>query len=129
MNRVTFYSKSQRPRAAEPPPASPPHPGTGPAAGPSARAPRLRPFLARHERILLVAAAVLLSVSAFLAYIAVKPPPREITQHDVDAAVLHTLDSTVLPSRAAKAYEIVQRSVVRVRQLEHEKDDEDRVRG
>ncbi|MGH8851702.1 MAG: S1C family serine protease [Casimicrobiaceae bacterium] len=129
MNRVTLYSKSRRPGAAEAGPAAPPDPASA-AAEPAARssAGRVRRFLSRHERMLLVA-AVLLSVSAIVAYTALKPPPREVTQHDVDAAVLHTLDSTVLPSRAAKAYEIVQRSVVRVRQLEHEKDDEDKVRG
>ena len=124
MNKVTLYSKSRRPQAAEPPAAAPPAPvRTAPAA-------RLRGFLSRHERILLVAVAVLLSVGAFLAYNSMKPPPRQLTQKDVDAAVLHTLDTNVLPSRAAKAYEIVQRSVVRVRQLEHTDDAEsDHVRG
>jgi S1-C subfamily serine protease len=73
---------------------------------------------------------VLLSVGAFLAYNSMKPPARPLTQKDIDAAVLHTLDTNVLPSRAAKAYEIVQRSVVRVRQLEHTEDaDGDHVRG
>jgi S1-C subfamily serine protease len=91
---------------------------------------RLRGFLSRHERILLVAVAVLLSVAAFLAYNSMKPPPRQLTQKDVDAAVLHTLDTNVLPSRAAKAYEIVQRSVVRVRQIERSDEAEaDHVRG
>ena len=124
MNKVTLYSKSRRPQAAEPPAAAPPAPVR------TARAARLRGFLSRHERILLVAVAVLLSVGAFLAYNSMKPPPRQLTQKDVDAAVLHTLDTNVLPSRAAKAYEIVQRSVVRVRQLEYTDDAEsDHVRG
>ena len=96
----------------------------------TARAARLRGFLSRYARILLVAAAVLLSVAAFLAYNSMKPPPRQLTQKDVDAAVLHTLDTNVLPSRAAKAYEIVQRSVVRVRQFEHNDEaSADQVRG
>jgi len=124
MNKVTLYSKSRRPPAAETPDAPPPAPArTAPAA-------RVRRFLSRHERILLVAVAVLLSVGAFLAYNSMKPPARPLTQKDIDAAVLHTLDTNVLPSRAAKAYEIVQRSVVRVRQLEHTEDaDGDHVRG
>jgi S1-C subfamily serine protease len=71
----------------------------------------------------------LLSIGAFLVYNAMKPPPRQLTQNDIDAAVLHTLDTNVLPSRAAKAYEIVQRSVVRVRQIEHDEGDADHVRG
>jgi S1-C subfamily serine protease len=124
MNKVTLYSKSRRPPAAEPPDAPPPAPVR------TARTARLRGFLSRHERILLVAVAVLLSVAAFLAYNSMKPPSRQLTQKDVDAAVLHTLDSNVLPSRAAKAYEIVQRSVVRVRQIEHSDEaDADHVRG
>ena len=139
MNKVTLYSKSRRPLADEPSTSASrgddragtrtPDSAT-PASRPARAVARARGFLTRHERVLLLAAAVLLSVSAIIAYTALKPPPREITQHDVDAAVLHTLDTTVLPSRAAKAYEIVQRSVVRVRQLEHTKEDEsDKVRG
>src|SRR5205823_5311377 len=47
-----------------------------------------------------------------------------ITQEDIDAAVLHTLETVELPSRAAKAAEAVRESVVRVRGLgrEQEKD-------
>ena len=86
--------------------------------------------MARHERIALVVFTALLSSLVVIGYTATKPPARQITQHDIDAAVLHTLDSNVLPSAAAKAFEIVQQSVVRVRRLEHLKDEEDdRVRG
>jgi S1-C subfamily serine protease len=86
--------------------------------------------MARHERIALVVFTALLSALLVIGYTATRPPARQITQHDIDAAVLHTLDSNVLPSAAAKAYEIVQQSVVRVRRLEHLKDEEDdRVRG
>ena len=86
--------------------------------------------MARHERIALVVLTALLSSLLVIGYTATKPPARQITQHDIDAAVLHTLDSNVLPSAAAKAFEIVQQSVVRVRRLEHLKDEEDdRVRG
>jgi S1-C subfamily serine protease len=48
-----------------------------------------------------------------------KPAPRAITQRDIDAAVLHTLETKQLPSAAARAYEIVRPSVVRVRGLGH----------
>jgi serine protease DegQ len=86
--------------------------------------------MARHERIALVVFTALLSSLLVIGYTATKPPARQISQHDIDAAVLHTLDSNVLPSAAAKAFEIVQQSVVRVRRLEHLKDEEDdRVRG
>jgi S1-C subfamily serine protease len=141
MKRITLYSKSSRShtadggddRAAAGEGAKPDGSGQGDEGrlaarrGPTARA---RAFMARHERIALVVFTVLLSSLLVIGYIATKPPARPITQHDIDAAVLHTLDSNVLPSAAAKAFEIVQQSVVRVRRLEHLKDEEDdRVRG
>jgi S1-C subfamily serine protease len=43
------------------------------------------------------------------------PPARRITQQDIDAAVLHTLTTKSLPSRAARAYAAIRPSVVRVR--------------
>lgn len=52
---------------------------------------------------------------AVLAWHALRPAPREFTQDDVDAAVLHTLENKTLPSRAAKAAEAVRPSVVLVR--------------
>jgi S1-C subfamily serine protease len=56
------------------------------------------------------------------------PPPREITQRDIDAAVLKTLETKPLPSKAAQAYELVRHAVVRVRGLgtdgEPDKDEE-----
>ncbi len=44
-----------------------------------------------------------------------RPPGRALTQQDIDAAVLHTLETARLPSTASRAYEAVRRSVVRVR--------------
>jgi S1-C subfamily serine protease len=41
-------------------------------------------------------------------------PPREITQEDIRAAVLHTLETNTLPSPVAKAYDVIRSSVVRV---------------
>jgi S1-C subfamily serine protease len=141
MKRITLYSKSSRSHTADgrddrPVPgqvAKPEGAGQGDEgrlaarAGPTARA---RAFMARHERIALVVFTALLSSLLVIGYTATRPPARQITQHDIDAAVLHTLDSNVLPSAAAKAFEIVQQSVVRVRRLEHLRDEEDdRVRG
>src|SRR3984893_7420133 len=141
MKRITLYSKSSRSHTADgrddrPVPgqvAKPEGAGQGHEARLAAsqgRAARARAFMARHERIALVVFTALLSALLVIGYTATRPPARQITQHDIDAAVLHTLDSNVLPSAAAKAYEIVQQSVVRVRRLEHLKDEEDdRVRG
>ncbi len=42
-------------------------------------------------------------------------PARTFTQKDIDAAVLHTLETRTLPSPAARAYEAVRPSVVLVR--------------
>ena len=47
---------------------------------------------------------------------------RKLTQEDINAAVLKTLETTVLPSAAAKAYETILPSVVRVVGLGKDKD-------
>ncbi len=113
MKRITLYSKSSRShtadgrddRAVPGPVAKPDGAGQGDEGqlaarpGPTARA---RAFMARHERIALVVFTALLSSLLVIGYTATKPPARQITQHDIDAAVLHTLDSNVLPSAAAK---------------------------
>jgi S1-C subfamily serine protease len=44
----------------------------------------------------------------------IRPDVRRLTQKDIDSAVLKTLETTVLPSPAAKAYEAISPSVVRV---------------
>jgi S1-C subfamily serine protease len=56
---------------------------------------------------------------------AMQPQPREITQRDIDAAVLHTLETKPLPSAAARAYAVIRPSVVRVRGLGHHGRDDD----
>jgi S1-C subfamily serine protease len=43
------------------------------------------------------------------------PAPRELTQQDIDAAVMRTLENNTLPSRMAKAYDAIRPAVVRVR--------------
>jgi S1-C subfamily serine protease len=91
---------------------------------------RFRKFTVRHERVLLVASAVLLSLALFAAYLERQPQSPRLTQRDIDAAVIHTLETHVLPSAEAKAFAAVQRSVVRVRQLKHiEGQQSDRVAG
>jgi S1-C subfamily serine protease len=46
-----------------------------------------------------------------------KPSPHVYTQEDIDAAVLHTLETKTLPSPMAKAYDAIRDSVVRVRAM------------
>ena len=75
---------------------------------------RWRSFYARHEqRLLWLAAGGLITILLVFTYAAMTPP-REITQEDIRAAVLHTLETNTLPSPAAKAYELVRQSIVRV---------------
>ena len=45
--------------------------------------------------------------------------PRKLTQEDIDAAVLKTLNTVPLPSQAARAYETIAPSVVRVTSYVH----------
>src|SRR5215471_10026355 len=91
---------------------------------------RWRNFFRRYDRILWVGAAAGLAMLIVLTHAVFMPPTREITQEDIDSAVLHTLETTTLPSAAAKAYEIVRPSIVRVQRMEpDEKGGEDKEKG
>src|SRR5499427_10660801 len=61
--------------------------------------------LKRRERPLWLAAAVLLALGAVFLHDRFTAHPRALTQDDIDAAVLHTLEKGPLPSAAARAYE------------------------
>ena len=93
--------------APEPARASPP--------GGSPRFGRVRAFGARHAGIIrfFVGAACAALIGG--AYLWSQPRPQVLTQEHIDAAVLRTLEEKTLPSRAAKAADIVRPSVVRVR--------------
>jgi S1-C subfamily serine protease len=73
--------------------------------------------------VLLLAASAVGALILAMAFGARTTGPREITQHDIDAAVLRTLETQPLPSRTAKAYEIIRPSVVRVRGMVSKKKD------
>lgn len=73
--------------------------------------------LKRYERPFLVAVGGLIVLLLVWLPATLKPPPREISQRDIDAAVLHTLETKPLPSAAARAYDVIRPSVVRVRGL------------
>jgi S1-C subfamily serine protease len=118
MRRVTLYSSAGRRRATGPPePLAPPAPPADPPVPPAARRPRWswRPRVGRRRLLVLAAAAGLLVLLAAAWHASRPAPPRKLTQADIDAAVLHTLATKSLPSRAAKAYEVIRPSVVRVR--------------
>src|SRR6187402_1338380 len=57
----------------------------------------------------LLAAGLVASVSLGL-----RNAPHKLTQDDIDAAVLRTLETTTLPSQAARAADTIGPSVVRV---------------
>ena len=133
MKRVTLYSSSRSPmtRRATPtnhPDQSPDQAHENPSAQVASRQPRFswRNFYTRHERLLWVAAAGLFALVLLFTYAAITPSTRLITQEDIRAAVLHTLETNILPSPAAKAYEVIRPSIVRVRGLEPDEDGEDR---
>jgi S1-C subfamily serine protease len=142
MKRATLYSNSSRTRGSgyaernartvaltkgvQADPKAAPN-GTGmsdaaavtPSPGASKPMPRWRGTLARLRSPLLVAAGVLFALALTYWHGTNAPQPREITQKDIDNAVLRTLTTKPLPSRAAKAHEIIRPSVVRVRGLGH----------
>ncbi|MFN5164071.1 MAG: peptidase S1, partial [Pseudomonadota bacterium] len=57
------------------------------------------------------------------AWLQFQPGQRIVTQRDIDTAVRESLEKAPLPSAAAKAYEAILPSVVRVVGLLDEKDE------
>jgi S1-C subfamily serine protease len=114
VRKATLYSSSaNRSKAAG---KSSPLPAPEPVV--AKRAPsRLRQFLARHRSPLIFAAGVAVTALLVLVHATMTPVPRALTQEDIDAAVMRTLESNPLPSRMAKAFDIIRPSVVRVRGL------------
>ncbi len=125
MARVTLYSSSRRSHPVDRRAVlTPPSPASGPAepegtADTQDRRPRHGWITAvrRFEKSLLILGGALVALGAFAVYSAQKPAPHMYTQADIDAAVLHTLETKTLPSTAAHAYDAIRPSVVRVRQL------------
>ena len=70
--------------------------------------------------------ALLLAISVSLP---LRPEARKFTQNDINAAVLKTLETTILPSAAAKAYENIIPSVVRIVGSGKERDEKDSARS
>ena len=82
-------------------------------------------FALRHEGPLAIAAAALVAAAIAWSYAASHPAPAPLSQDDIDHAVMHTVEHNVLPSQAARAYEAVRESVVRVMDFETTKDEGD----
>ncbi len=111
MPRRPLYSSVHRPTSA----ASPQPVRSGPEMPPSSQRPRLQKARVWMLSNSLWMAVLLLSlVCAALVWQVTQRSPRVLTQKDIDAAVLQTLQNNVLPSQAAAAYENVRPSIVRV---------------
>jgi S1-C subfamily serine protease len=134
MRRAALYSSSRRRPASatahaapdvptrDARPANAPEPAAASSGAPRRRR-RATEYLSRHERPLLVMLGAATALAAMLAMNALQRPARPITQEDIDAAVLHTLETKELPSQAARAFDRIAGSVVRVRDLADADDD------
>jgi len=137
MRRASLYSSSSRPRAGTSPARSDASPQSAANPQPKAQAPaapapsdgapavagrraRVSNFFRRHNAPFSLVAGVLIALGVVYGYGAMQPPPHALTQDDIDAAVMHTVETKTLPSQAARAYEAIRGSVVRVREFERE---------
>ncbi|MDP1992676.1 MAG: trypsin-like peptidase domain-containing protein [Syntrophales bacterium] len=135
MKRVTLYSSSSRSRSpVRPSGISPPNQAgqnnktlESPSSPVSPLFIRLWKLIRRHNHALWVVAGGLLALLLVWGYESMAPLPGRITQKDIDRAVLHTLETQTLPSPAAKAYEAIRPSVVRVRGLDTDPDGDDEI--
>ena len=74
----------------------------------------LRQRIAANQLYLLWSVVGLLALMLALSLVYRTQGERKLTQDDINAAVLKTLETTQLPSAAAKAYDLISPSVVRV---------------
>jgi serine protease DegQ len=144
MRRASLYSSSNRSRKplagapavsdasvptapAAPGGDAPPQPTASAAAG---RMMRVRGFVKRRERLLTLAAGALIALAIVYGNNLLHPPAHALTQEDIDDAVMHTIETKTLPSQAARAYDAIRGSVVRVREFERgDGDNEDTESG
>lgn len=109
MRKPALYSRSVRAAPAAPADAPGPQAAPGPA--------RWRHALCRaavHPRVMWAALALLAALLAASQWQQQRHAPRALTQKDIDAAVLRTLTTQNLPSRAARAADTIRPAVVRV---------------
>jgi S1-C subfamily serine protease len=77
----------------------------------------VRDWLSRHRAAVSFVAGVAVAGLLVLLHATSTPAQRPLTQQDIDAAVMRTLEKNTLPARMAKAFEIIRPAVVRVRGL------------
>jgi S1-C subfamily serine protease len=121
MKKAPLYSRSPRralPAAAGVEEAAPVMPGLA-GSSPSS----LRAFVARHAAPFWALAGAVLALAVVVGPLHLRPGQRALTQEDIDNAVRVSLEKEPLPSAAAKAYEAILPSVVRVIGLLDDKDE------
>ena len=111
MRRPALYSSTQ-------PPAGPAAPVVPDAAAAKASIRRRWMPSATDPRVLWLAIGLLAVALVVVVALVLRPQARKLTQEDIDAAVLKTLETNTLPSAAAKAHEVIAPSVVRVMSYE-----------
>jgi S1-C subfamily serine protease len=84
---------------------------------------RLRRLASRHPSAWAALLGAGLAMALMWSLLSLQPRQRLITQKHIDAAVRESLEKNPLPSAAAKAYDAIGRSVVRVVGLMDEDDD------
>ena len=110
MRRPALYSSSRPAR----PDAAPQEPPTSLAPAEAAAPARKRRFALSPSSPALLWTAILLLGIALASSLALQPQQRKLTQEDINAAVLKTMETQVMPSEYARAYENVRPAVVRV---------------
>ena len=114
MRRPALYSSSRSGRSGQAAaPADPPGPTQSPATATEAAKAKTR-FALSSTRALWVAILALTAALVYSLSLGLHPGQPKLTQKDINAAVLKTLETQVLPSEYAKAYENIFPSVVRV---------------
>ncbi len=115
MRRAPLYSAST-PRAQPAAGSAAPQATAAPMPTPANAAAQRAGGVARHRPWLMAGLAALLGAALAATLLLRFGPPgaRALTQDDIDRAVLHTLNTKSLPAPAAKAFEAVRGSVVKV---------------
>ena len=124
MRRPALYSRSSTPAEPSSQKADPARAAAASAA-PSSSRKRWRWLPSASDPRVMWSAIALLTVALLASMgFAAGTAPRKLTQEDINAAVLKTLETTTLPSASAKAYEAIAPSIVRV--MSYEKSDNGR---
>ena len=122
MKRQTLYSSSVKSSSAQAQPEAVQTPAEASPGRWSKQA--LSQRIANNHIFLLWSVVGLLALMLTLSLVYRTQGERKLTQDDINAAVLKTLETTQLPSAAAKAYDLISPSVVRVVGYGKDKDGE-----